>query len=148
MYRKILVATDGSDLAGKAVDHGIGLAKATGAAVVFVTVTGMWSAFEIAAESEQGVKHPMETFEAMARNAAHKILEACEERSRSAGIEFESVHVADSEPAEGIIATAREKDCDLIVMASHGRRGLKRMMLGSQTSEVLAYGTVPVLVLR
>jgi len=148
MYRKILVATDGSDLAGKAVDHGIGLAKATGAAVVFVTVTGMWSAFEIAAESEQGVKHPMETYEAMARNAAHKILSACEESARAAGIEFETVHVPDSEPAEGIIATAREKSCDLVIMASHGRRGLKRMMLGSQTAEVLAYGTVPVLVLR
>jgi nucleotide-binding universal stress UspA family protein len=148
MYRKILVATDGSDLAGKAVDHGISLAKATGATVVFVTVTGMWSAFEIAAESEQGVKHPMETYEAMARNAAHKILSGCEDRAKADGVAFETVHVSDSPPADGIIATATEKGCDLIVMASHGRRGIKRMMLGSQTAEVLADGTVPVLVLR
>jgi nucleotide-binding universal stress UspA family protein len=148
MYRKILVATDGSQLAGKAVDHGIGLAKATGAALLFVTVTGMWSAFEIAAESDQGVRHPIETYEAMARNAAHKILAACGESAGAAGVKFETMHVPDSLPADGIIATATEKGCDLIVMASHGRRGVTRMMLGSQTAEVLAYGKVPVLVVR
>ncbi len=148
MYRKILVATDGSDLASKAVDHGIGLAKATGAAVLFVTVTGMWSAFEIAAEAGQGVQHPMETYEAMARNAAHAILAACGKSAGAAGVTFETLHVPDSRPAEGIIATAAEKGCDLIVMASHGRRGVTRMMLGSQTAEVLAYGKVPVLVVR
>ena len=148
MYRKILIATDGSDLAGQAVDHGIGLAKATGAAVLFVTVTGMWSAFEIASESEQGVQHPMEAYEATARNAAHKILTACEKKAGAAGIKFETLHVPDSQPAEGIMETASAKGCDLIVMASHGRRGLKRMMLGSQTAEVLAYSKVPVLVLR
>ena len=148
MYRKILVATDGSDLADKGVDHGIGLAKSMGASVIFVTVTGMWSAFEIASESEQGVAHPMETYEAIARNAAHKILAACEEKAKAGGIKYETLHVPDSPPAEGIIETAAAKGCDLIVMASHGRRGLSRMMLGSQTAEVLAYSKVPVLVLR
>jgi nucleotide-binding universal stress UspA family protein len=148
MYRQILVATDGSALASNAVDHGIDLAMATGASIIFVTVTGMWSAFDIAAESEQGVQHPMETYEAMARNAAHKILANCEKSAQAGRVKCETVHVADKTPAEGIIATAIEKGCDLIVMASHGRRGLKRMMLGSQTAEVLAYSKVPVLVLR
>ena len=148
MYRQILVATDGSALANKAVGHGISLAKATGASVVFVTVTGMWSAFELASESEQGVQRPMETYEAMARNAAHKILADCERSAEAERVKCETVHVPDKTPAEGIIATAVERGCDLIVMASHGRRGLKQMMLGSQTAEVLAYSKVPVLVLR
>jgi len=148
MYRQILVATDGSALANNAVHHGIGLAKATGASIIFVTVTEMWSAFEIAAESEQGVQHPMETYEAMARNAAHKILADCKKSAEAERVKCETVHVPDKAPAEGIIATAIEKNCDLIVMASHGRRGLKRLVLGSQTAEVLAYSKVPVLVLR
>ena len=148
MYRQILVATDGSALANKAVDHGVNLAKAVGASIIFVTVTEVWSAIEMAAESEQGVRHPMETYEAMARNAAQIILAATEKRAKDAGVECETLHVRDSAPAEGIIATAIEKGCDLIVMASHGRRGLRRMMLGSQTAEVLAYSKVPVLVLR
>jgi nucleotide-binding universal stress UspA family protein len=148
MYRQILVATDGSALANNAVDHGINLAKALGASVIFVTVTEMWSALDIAAESAQGVQHPMETYEAMARNAAHKILAACEKVAEAERVNFETIHVPDKPPAEGIIATATAKNCDLIVMASHGRRGFRRMMLGSQTTEVLAHSKVPVLVLR
>ena len=148
MYRQILVATDGSALAKNAVDHGINLAKALGVPIIFVTVTEMWSALDIASESVQGVQHPMETYEAMARNAAHKILTACEKIAEAERVNFETVHVPDKTPAEGIIATAIEKNCDLIVMASHGRRGLRRMMLRSQTAEVLAHSKVPVLVLR
>jgi nucleotide-binding universal stress UspA family protein len=148
MYRQILVATDGSALADSAVRHGIDLAKAVGASIIFVTVTEMWSAFEIATEAEQGVRNPMETYEAMARNAAHKILADCKKNAEAGRVECETVHVPDKTPADGILATAIEKECDLIVMASHGRRGLKRMMLGSQTAEVLAYSKVPVLVLH
>lgn len=148
MYRQILVATDGSELANSAVEHGIKLAKAVGAPVVFVTVTEMWSALGIAAESAQGVQHPMETYEAMARNAAHRILAGCEKSAEAEHVKFETVHVPDKTPAEGIVETATVKNCDLIVMASHGRRGLSRMMLGSQTAEVLVRSKVPVLVLR
>ena len=148
MYRQILVATDGSALANNAVDHGINLAKALGASITFVTVTEMWSALDIAAESAQGVQHPMETYEAMARNAAHKILADCKKKAEAERVTFETEHVPDKTPAEGIMATAVGKGCDLIVMASHGRRGLRRMMLGSQTAEVLAHSKIPVLVLR
>lgn len=148
MYRKILVATDGSALANNAVEHGVNLAKVLGASIIFVTVTEMWSALDLSAESTQGVQHPMETYEAMAKNSAHKILAACEKIAEAERVNCETVHVPDETPAEGIIATASAKNCDLIVMASHGRRGLRRMMLGSQTAEVLAHSKVPVLVLR
>lgn len=148
MYRNILIATDGSDLAGKAVDHGVMLAKATGASVVFVTVTENWSAIAMGAESTQGMSNPIESYEAIAAKRAQNILAAAKTAAEDAGIECETAHVPDQPPAEGIIETANEKGCDLIVMASHGRRGLNRLVLGSQTTEVLAYSKVPVLVLR
>lgn len=148
MYRNILIATDGSDLASKAVDHGVMLAKGIGASVIFVTVTEFGSAIEMAAESSRGISNPMEKYEEMALKSAQKILAAAKASAQGAGIECETLHVPDSAPAEGIIATANEKGCDLIVMASHGRRGLNRLVLGSETVEVLAYSKVPVLVLR
>jgi nucleotide-binding universal stress UspA family protein len=148
MYRNILISTDGSDLAGKAVDHGVLLAKKMGAAVTFVTVTEMWSPLEMAAEANRGDPNPLEAFEEMAAISAQRILDAAKKVARDAGIKCETLHVRDRAPAEGIIATADEKGCDLIVMASHGRRGLNRLLLGSQTTEVLAYSKVPVLVVR
>jgi nucleotide-binding universal stress UspA family protein len=148
MYRNILIATDGSDLAGKAVEHGVKLAREVAAAVTVVTVTEMWSALEMATEANRGNPNPMEVFEEMAVKSAREILDAAETAARSAGVRCETLHVRDRPPAEGIIAAANEKGCDLIVMASHGRRGLDRLLLGSQTTEVLAYSKVPVLVVR
>lgn len=148
MYRTILVATDGSELAGKAVDHGIKLAKTVGASLLFVTVTEIWSAIEMAAESERGAPHPMETYEAMAATSAQKILAAAKALAEKEGVDCTTLHVRDRAPAEGIIATAVEQGADLVIMASHGRRGLNRMLVGSQTAEVLAFSKVPVLVLR
>ena len=148
MYQNILIATDGSDLAGKAVEHGVRLAKKMDAAVTFVTVTEMWSALDMAAEVSRGTPNPMEIYEEMAAKSAQGILDAAKTAAQKAGIDCETLHVRDRAPAEGIVATANEKGCDLIVMASHGRRGLNRILLGSQTTEVLAYSKVPVLVVR
>ena len=148
MYRNILISTDGSELAGKAVEHGVMLAKDVGAAVTFVTVTEMWSALEMAAEASRGEPNPLEAFEEMAAKQAQEILAAAKAVAQKAGVDCETLRVRDRAPAEGIIATANEKGCDLIVMASHGRRGLDRILLGSQTTEVLAYSKVPVLVVR
>jgi len=149
MYRKILIATDGSDLASKAIDHGISLAKATGAAVIFVTVTEIWSAIEMAADAiNMATSNSLEKYEEAAAHSAQKILAAARAKAQDAGIECETIHVPDRAPAEGIIATTDAQGCDLIVMASHGRRGLNRVVLGSQTVEVLSYSKVPVLVLR
>ena len=148
MYRNILISTDGSDLAGKAVEHGVRLAKEMSAAVTFITVTEIWSALDMAAEVNRGTPNPMEIYEEMAAKTAQGILDAAKKVARDAGVKCETLHVRDRAPAEGIIATAEEKGCDLIVMASHGRRGLNRILLGSQTTEVLAYSKVPVLVVR
>jgi len=148
MYRNILIATDGSELAGKAIDHGIMVAKGTGATIVFVTVTETWSAIEMGAEWTQVSPNPIEQYEEIAAKRAQEILAGARTAAEKAGVRCETVHVPDQHPAEGILETAYEKGCDLIVMASHGRRGLGRLVLGSQTTEVLAYSKLPVLVLR
>lgn len=148
MYKRIMVATDGSDMAAKAVEHGVLLAKSVGAEVTFVTVTESWSAFVIASDVEYGKISAVEKFEASAKDAAGKILDAAKKVAAGHDVQCHTRHVHDRLPAEGIVETAELEECELIVMASHGRRGLSKMMLGSQTAEVLAISKIPVLVLR
>ncbi len=148
MYKSILIATDGSDLADVAVEHGLRLAEAVGAAVVFVTVTELWSALHMSHEAAQGKLDAVKAYEDAEASSATTILENAAAKAAAIGVTSETRHVRDRAPAEGILDTAELEDCDLIVMASHGRRGLGRMLLGSQTAEVLAHAKKPVLVLR
>jgi nucleotide-binding universal stress UspA family protein len=148
LYKKILIATDGSDLADRAVEHGLALATTVGAEVVLVTVTEMWSALEMSREAGRKVLQAIEAYESVAAERARSILEAAAERAEKAGVVCETRHVRDRRPSEGIIETARETACDLIVMATHGRRGVNRVLLGSQTNEVVTQSETPVLVLR
>lgn len=148
MYNNMLIATDGSDLAGRAVDHGLMLAKGIGASVLFVTVTDIWSSVEMASETVRGTENPMKSYEEMVGALAQKILADAKNAADAAGVDCETQHVSDSSPADGIIEAANKEGCDLIVMASHGRRGINLALLGSQTAKVLALSKIPVLVLR
>lgn len=148
MYRRILIATDGSALARKAETQGFSLAKELQASVIVVTVTDVWSAIELAAQAQRGAKHPVEDYEKHVAAVAERILSAASGLAKKMGLACDTIHVKDERPAEGIIKTAKTKECDLIVMASHGRRGLERALLGSQANEVLAYSSVPVLVCK
>ena len=148
MYQRILIATDGSDLADKAVAHGIALAKELKAPICVVTVTEAWSAFQLAEMSQRGEANPIARYEEMAAAAAGNILGKAEQLAKAQGVACETLHVQDQHPAEGIIAAAKDKGCDLIVMASHGRRGLNRLLLGSQAQEVLTHSKVPALIVR
>jgi nucleotide-binding universal stress UspA family protein len=148
MYQKILVATDGSELAGHAVEHGLQLAQSVGASVVFVMVTELWHALEIARTIEGGKQDAVEIYEDAAAQSAKGVLDDAMARAKAMGVESDSRHVKDRKPAEGIMSVAGEEDCDLIVMASHGRRGIEKMLIGSQTAEVISRGKHPVLVLR
>ena len=148
MYKHILIATDGSELAGRALAHGLALAKEVKASVTLVTVTQPWSALNLAHEVRLGHPDPIHQFEDIATASAKVILDAAVQKAKIAGVDCEFVHVPDQHPAEGIIAIAEKKGCDLIVMASHGRRAVGRLLLGSQVSEVLAHSKVPALIVR
>jgi nucleotide-binding universal stress UspA family protein len=148
MFRHVIVATDGSPLATKGLDYGIDLAKRDQAKLTLVTVTEQWSAFEIAHDVRQGQADPIALYERLATASARKILDTAAQRCKDQGVACETLHIKDQHPADGIIETAKAQGCDLIVMASHGRRGMARIILGSQTYEVLTRCDVPVLVVR
>ena len=148
MYTKILVAADGSEFANRAVGHAATLAKAIGATLTIVNVTQLWSALDIAHAAEAGVQDPVSEYETMAAEAARRTLDAAAATAKAAGATAETLHIRDQAPADGIIAAARDQRSDLIVMGTHGRRGLGRLLLGSQTAEVLALSKIPVLVVR
>lgn len=149
MYTHILIATDGSELGGKGVAAGVNLAKQLGARVTIVTVTEMWDSANIAASAMwMADARPIQEYENAAAEGARKILDAAAAGAKAAGVSADVVHIKDRHPAEGIVQAAAEAGADLIVMASHGRRGLGRLVLGSQTNEVLVHSKVPVLVVR
>jgi nucleotide-binding universal stress UspA family protein len=148
MYKHILIATDGSALATKALEHGLALAQCFSAHVTIVTVTEQWSAFDMAQEAREGRHDPIGQFEAIAAAAAKRILDGAIERGSALGVACDRIHIKDQYPAEGIIATAKDQECDLIVMGSRGRRGISRLLLGSQAYEVLTHCMVPALIVR
>ena len=121
------------------------IAKGLGSRVTVVTVTEMMS-------TQSGMLMPraadVDRYETEARTAAHAILDKAAQASAAAGVPCEVVHVADKTPAEGVLETMRTNGCDMIVMASHGRRGLNRLLLGSHAQEVMVHSSVPVLVCR
>ena len=149
MYTHILISTDGSELAQHGVDHGLSLAKALGSKVTIVTAT---EPFPAAAAGAMGAWVPApvdyDGYDAGQQELAKGILSTAKAAAEKMGIEADTVHVPNSRPAVAIIDTAQQHDCNLIVMASHGRRGLTKVLLGSQTSEVLVTATIPVLVVR
>lgn len=145
MYKSILIATDGSELADKAIDQGIALGKALGAKVTIVTVTEPWATL---APADFTVAFPIEDYERAAKESAVKLLESASKKAQAAGVACDTLHVADRYPADGILEAAKAVAADLIVMASHGRRGVARVLIGSQTNRVVIHSTIPVLVCR
>lgn len=149
MYKHILISTDGSDVAQKGVDHGLSLAKSLGAKVTIITVT---EPFPYTA-SAAGIgwapgPNDVSLYEEGQQEFAEKLLAKAKQAADKLGVSASILHVPDARPAEAIVEAAKSEGCSLIVMASHGRRGLGRLLLGSQTSEVLTYSPVPVLVVR
>ena len=145
MYTNILIATDGSEVSDKAVGQGLSLARALGAKVTVVTVT---EGFRSAISGEMVVTHPKDEFEKNASSAANTVLARAVEVARKVGIDAQTLHVKDHYPSDGIIDAAKRTGADLIVMASHGRRGISRMLLGSEANKVVTLSTVPVLICR
>lgn len=148
MFKHILIATDGSELADKAVEQGLALAKALNASATAVTVTEPWDALAMAAIAEGQMRNPIPDYEGRMAAAANRILGSVAEKAKKLDVPCATVHVKDRHPAEGIIETVQAQTCDVIVMASHGRRGLARLLIGSQANKVVTLSPVPVLVCR
>lgn len=147
MYKNILVPTDGSPLARAAAAKAIRLAKLAGA-----RVTAFFAAPAPTPMLYKGLLPvgygTTADHEAMAQKAAEHALGYVEKLAAKEGVRVKSLHVTDDYPASAILAIAKKEKCDLIYMASHGHRGFRNSMLGSQTSKVLADSPIPVLVHR
>ncbi|MBX3618687.1 MAG: universal stress protein [Rhizobacter sp.] len=144
MFQRILVPTDGSDITKKAVASAIGLARSLGAKLYTLSVK---EPFPYSAISEMQPTPPQEFFDAQERIAAARVKDV-RETAEAGGLQVEAHTVEALHPWEAIIDHARRHECDLIVMASHGRRGVTALLLGSETQKVLTHSTVPVLVVR
>lgn len=147
MYKRILVATDGSPLSKKAVAGAIGLASSLGAELVALKVVPRYPLSYI----EGGITVSMEETRRVEQqwiDAATEIVRDVTAKAAAKGVTAKAVTAKSDQPSEAIIAAAKKQNCDLIVMASHGRRGIKRLLLGSETQHVLTHSTIPVLVLR
>lgn len=145
MFKRILLPTDGTEQSERAILAGIGFAKELGAEVIGLTVIPEFHVFTYKAEMLEETK---EVYELESRQHALKNLAYIEGAAREAGVPCRTEQVVSDDPDEAIIATARDRQCDLIAMGSHGRRGIKGVLLGSTTQKVLVHSSVPVLVYR
>ena len=146
MYRHVLIATDGSALAEHAVSHGLSLAKSLGAQVTAVIVEAPFNVFDV---RESRIRQMSEAYAQHAehiKQTATMVLNRVADAAKVAGVACETVQLEHDQPYKGIIATAKDKGCDVIVMASHGRSGISAILLGSVTNKVLTHTDIPVLV--
>lgn len=144
MFKRILVPTDGSEITAKAIDTAIELARTVGAALYTISVK---EPFPYSAISEMQPTPPQEFFDAQ-EHIASKRVQAVVELSETAGVACQSHTTEALHPWEAIIEHAKRMECDLLVMASHGRRGVSALLLGSETQKVLTHSKVPVLIVR
>jgi len=145
MFSHILIPTDGSDLSHKAVLYGVQLAKLTGGKVTALSVRAPYALNSMDVVSVVGSQ---DQYDAEADQAAGRALSQAEVAAQTAGVTIQTMQVTHDQPFHAIIDAAKAGGCDLIVMASHGRRGVSALLLGSETNKVLTHTTIPVLVYR
>ncbi|MDR3387589.1 MAG: universal stress protein [Rudaea sp.] len=145
MFKHILLPTDGSKLSEKSVKEGIRVAKALKATVTALHVTPKFHTFTY---QTQMLESTRAEYLAESAERANEYLSFVKKVAKSAGVECNVVHVNSDQPFKEIIGIAQKKKCDLILMASHGRRGVEGFLLGSETQKVLTHSKIPVLVYR
>ncbi len=147
MYKQILVATDGSRLSHKAAAHAIALAK-----VMHAGLTGFHASpdfpLPVYADGVVFEAFSPEQYRTECTREAQRMLDAIAVKARAEGVAFTAAHVFSPTPWSAILAAAKKNRCDAIVMASHGRRGVAALLLGSETQKVLMHSKLPVLVVR
>jgi len=145
MFKNILVPTDGSELAEKAIRYAVTLAKEQGSKITALTV---FRPFHVVTLEPDMMTDTSAKYSERVAERAGKYLDAISKAAKAADVTCDAVRLEHEHPFQGIIDTARDRECDLIVMASHGRGGVSAVVLGSQTVKVLTHSKVPVLVYR
>jgi nucleotide-binding universal stress UspA family protein len=148
MYKNILLPHDGSELSDEAVDHGIALARSVKAKLTVMHVVAHHNLVLDEGVSSKLVQKLESDYENLAKKNAEALLDKVTARAKAGGVESASLVVVGDEPYKEIIDKAGELGCDLVVMASHGRRGLEGLLLGSETVKLLTHSRIPVLVVR
>ena len=145
MFKRILLPTDGSELSSRAVLAGVSFAKEVGAEVIGMTVMPDFKTFTANADMLESTE---DEYLGASETRAGKYLSTIANAASSVGVECTTMLVRSDDPHEAILRTARDHGCDLIIMASHGNKGIKALLLGSETHKVLVHSAIPVLVLR
>jgi nucleotide-binding universal stress UspA family protein len=145
LFKNILIPTDGSELAAKAVEQGVLFAKEIGAKITALTVT---EPFHLVSVKPSQLEYTPIEYKKYAQAHAEKVLGTVSATAKSAGVVCDTLHVEHDQIYRAIIEAADARRCDLIVMASHGRRGVSAVVLGSETVKVLTHSKIPVLVYR
>lgn len=145
MFKHILIPTDGSELSNIAIQNGVRFAKEIKAKITGLTVTRPYH--YVAVEVLQMTDTP-EQYDLEMKALAERNLSAIRQAAEQAGVACELVHCSSDHPYEEIVNTAQERDCDVIFQASHGRRGVRALIVGSETNKVLTHSKIPVLVYR
>ena len=145
MYRYVLIGVDGSAFALKAALHGLNLAKSISAMASAIIVTPTWEAIALS-EIAQG--HFQDEYDARTKEYAERFLGKVRAIAMERRVVCETIHVTAARPFEAILSTAAQNACDLIVVGSHGRRGMEGLLLGSETVKLLTHSKIPVLVYR
>jgi nucleotide-binding universal stress UspA family protein len=144
MYKHILLPTDGSELSKAAMQHGIALAKAIGAKVTALVVSTPLNSLVVDPSIVSGA---LDQYKKLVAEQTAKYLDNISRNARAAGVDCATLCIEHDKPYQAIIDTAKNRDCDLVVMASHGLRGVSAI-LGSETLKVLTHTSVPILVYR
>lgn len=145
MFKHILIPTDGTDLSRKAVIYGVQLARTVGARVTAITIS---EPYHVASMDAVLVAETPEEHEAQTARIAERALEQVRMAAEAASVAAETLRETHDQPYRAIIECAQAHSCDLIVMASHGRRGVAALLVGSETTKVLTHSAIPVLVYR
>ncbi|WP_079420067.1 universal stress protein [Thiomonas intermedia] len=144
MYKKILVPTDGSETGGKVIPHAVALAKSCNAVVVGLNVTDPYPYSGLA----ETVPITADQYRVHVTQLAEEALKPLQDACKTSGVIFEPVIAEDVHPWKAMLDVAKDRGCDVVVIASHGRRGMQALLLGSETQKLLTHSTIPVLVLR
>lgn len=145
MYKHILIPTDGSDLSNMAITQGVKFAKEINARITGITVTMPYHFFALEASM---LVDTIDLYTADTKAMATRNLQVLKDAAQAAGVECTTVHSVSEHPYEEIVKTAHDASCDVIFMASHGRRGLQALIMGGETHKVLTHTKIPVLVFR